>query len=504
MILDGWGYSENKEDNAILNAKTPFWDKLWKSCPKTLIDASGQGVGLPGGQMGNSEVGHVNIGSGRIVYQELTRIDREIETGDFDKNSELQIAIKRSIEFDRPLHIMGLLSSGGVHSHINHIHALIRSAHKQGVNKIYIHAFLDGRDTPPKSALKWIQETDKLLHDLGVGKIISICGRYYAMDRDNNWDRIKPAYNLIRDSIAELYSESAESALNAAYTRGESDEFVKATSMLSESEKIKLDDNDTLIFMNYRADRARQLSYSFTNDNFSGFDRITPPKCHFITLTQYAENINAPCAYPPASIKNGLGEFISSQGMTQLRIAETEKYAHVTFFFNGGIEEAFPGEDRILINSPNVATYDLKPEMSAYEVTDNIIHAIKEQKHDIIICNYANSDMVGHTGNYDAAILAIEALDICIGKVITSLKEVNGEALITADHGNADLMKDPSTGIAHTAHTVNPVPLVYVGRNAEFQLHDGRLSDIAPTILEIMNLEKPPEMSGRSLIKIKQ
>ena len=503
MILDGWGYSESKQSNAIMNAKTPYWDNLWKQYPRTLINASGKGVGLPNNQMGNSEVGHVNIGSGRVVYQELTRIDQEIDNGEFQKNVVLNNAISNSIIKNKALHIMGLLSSGGVHSHINHIKALITSAYQQGIRKIYVHAFLDGRDTPPRSALQWIKEIDALLYKLNIGKIISICGRYYAMDRDNRWDRIESAYNLITKADAHYYTETASQALQMAYDRNENDEFVKATSILIKGEKVYIEENDTLVFINFRADRARELSHAFTDENFSGFTRKYVPNCQFITLTQYSEDISAPCAYPPIKLKNGLGEYLSNQGLTQLRIAETEKYAHVTFFFNGGVEKPFPGEDRTLINSPKVATYDLQPEMSAYEVTDKMIAEIERQSYDIIICNYANSDMVGHTGNYDAAISAIEALDKCIEKVIDALKKYDGEALITADHGNADLMLNPETGVAHTAHTTNPVPLLYIGRDASFTHKDGCLADIAPTILEIMNLKQPVEMTGRSLLKIK-
>lgn len=500
LILDGWGYREEDKDNAINNANKPNWDHLWENYPHTLIDASGKDVGLPNGQMGNSEVGHVNIGSGRIVYQELSRIDNEIKDGSFAKNIELSKAIDSAIQQNKAVHIMGLLSPGGVHSHIDHIRAMISVAHKRGAQEIYVHAFLDGRDTPPQSALPWITEIDDLLQDLNVGRIASLCGRYFAMDRDSRWDRVEQAYNLLTEGEARYTATTAIKGLEQAYDRNENDEFVSATIIEDSAHPaVKVGDGDALIYMNFRADRARALAYAFANDDFDGFTRKVRPHCHFVTLTQCAEAIKAPSAYSPIMLKNVFGQYLADLGLTQLRIAETEKYAHVTFFFNGGIEQPFKGEDRILVKSPDVATYDLQPEMSAYELTDKLVGAIHSGKYNVIICNYANSDMVGHTGKYSAAIKAIEALDQCVYEVITATQEVGGEALITADHGNSDMMVDPITGKPHTAHTTNPVPLIYVGRNAEVKYNNGRLSDIAPTMLTLMGIEPPKEMTGRAL-----
>ncbi|MDA7742445.1 2,3-bisphosphoglycerate-independent phosphoglycerate mutase [Francisellaceae bacterium] len=502
LILDGWGYREEDKDNAINNAQKPFFDKLWSTYPHTLIDASGRDVGLPNGQMGNSEVGHVNIGSGRIVYQELSRIDKEIEDGAFAENPELTKAIDAAISQNKAVHLMGLLSPGGVHSHLNHIRAMIHVAARRGAKEVYVHAFLDGRDTPPRSALPWIKEINDLLHELNIGRIASICGRYFAMDRDQKWERVKAAYNLLTEGEAKFHVTSAKEGLNEAYERGENDEFVSATAITDINDNpATVNDGDALIYMNFRADRARAMAYPFANNDFTGFERKLRPNCHFVTLTQYAEGINAPKAYNPVKLTNVLGQYLADNNMTQLRIAETEKYAHVTFFFNGGIESVFEGEDRILIQSPDVATYDLQPEMSAYELTDKLTGAIESGKYDVIICNYANSDMVGHTGNYDAAIKAIEALDACLEKVIASTQKVGGEALITADHGNSDMMVDPITGKAHTAHTTNPVPLIYVGRKADILHDDGRLSDIAPTMLSLMGKTAPEEMTGRVLFE---
>ncbi|WP_395946605.1 2,3-bisphosphoglycerate-independent phosphoglycerate mutase [Caedibacter taeniospiralis] len=502
LILDGWGYREENRDNAINNAHKPNWDSIWKHSTHTLINASGLMVGLPEGQMGNSEVGHINIGSGRIVYQELTRIDKAIEDKSFFQNPVLITAVEQAISKDKAVHIMGLLSPGGVHSHEDHIVAMIELAAQQGARKVYVHAFLDGRDMPPPSALPSIKKVDRLLNDLGVGYIATVSGRYYAMDRDNRWDRVEKAYNAMTMAKAEFYAYSAERALEMAYCRNESDEFVKPTVIQKDEHKQTIEEGDSVIFMNFRSDRARQLSHVFTDANFHNFKRDSLPNVHFVTLTKYADDINATVAYAPEKLTHILGEILAGQGMTQLRIAETEKYAHVTFFFNGGQEEPFKGEDRILVPSPKVATYDLQPEMSAYEVTDKLVAAIIAQKYDVIICNYANSDMVGHTGNYDAAVKAIEALDKCLGRVSQAVKEIRGNLFITADHGNADQMVDPVTGKMHTAHTTNPVPFIYQGeKQAEILLHDGKLSDIAPTMLAVMGIKPPKEMTGRPVFR---
>lgn len=502
MILDGWGYRENDENNAINQANTPNWDRLWQENTHTLLDASGLKVGLPLGQMGNSEVGHVNIGAGRIIYQELAKIDQDIQSSKFNENTVLTGAVKNAIKNDKAVHIMGLLSPGGVHSHENHILAMIKLAHKEGAKRIYLHAFLDGRDTPPRSAKESLEKADKLLQDLNVGYIASICGRYYAMDRDNRWDRVELAYNLLTEGKGEFQANSALEALEDAYNRGENDEFVKPTAILKNNHAIKIEDDDALIFMNFRSDRARQISYALTDPNFIGFKREKTPKIRLTTLTQYADNLDSDIAYKPTDIVNSLGEYLANHNLKQLRIAETEKYAHVTFFFNGGVETIFNGEDRILVPSPKVATYDLKPEMSAFEVTEKLVDAINTEKYDVIICNYANADMVGHTGKMNAAIKAVEALDQCIGKVTEAVKSQGGETIITADHGNADLMKNNRTGMAHTAHTTSPVPCLLVSsRSMKPVISDGKLSDIAPTILNLMGLEIPAEMTGRPLFK---
>jgi 2,3-bisphosphoglycerate-independent phosphoglycerate mutase len=503
IIFDGWGHREEDKDNAINNANKPNFDHLWETCPHTLVDASGLMVGLPKGQMGNSEVGHVNLGSGRVVYQELTRIDKAIEEKTFFDNQELCQAVDEAVKENKAVHLMGLASPGGVHSHENHILAMIELAHKRGAKKVYFHAFLDGRDMPPKSAEPSLMKIDEKLKSLKVGQIISLCGRYYAMDRDNRWERTETAYNLVTDASANFeYSTSIE-ALKAAYERDETDEFVKPSVIACNGEKVTLNDGDALIYMNFRADRARSLSQPYAFDDFSQFKRNRIVKTHFVTLTEYAADLPVKVAYKPEKLVNTLGEYLAKNKMTQLRIAETEKYAHVTFFFNGGVEKPFDGEDRTLIQSPDVATYDLKPEMSAYELTDKLCDAISSDKYNVIICNYANSDMVGHTGKYDAAVKAIEALDVCLGRLIKSVKSAGGEMLITADHGNSDMMVDPITGVAHTAHTTNPVPLIYVGRDAEVINEHGVLSDIAPTMINLLGMEQPKEMTGKPIFKAK-
>ncbi|ODN43081.1 2,3-bisphosphoglycerate-independent phosphoglycerate mutase [Piscirickettsia litoralis] len=501
LVLDGWGYSIDVNSNAILNAKTPNWDRFVDDYPTTLISASGTDVGLPAGQMGNSEVGHLNLGAGRVVYQDLLRIGRDIESGAFFNNAVLTDAIDTTVNKNAAVHIMGLLSPGGVHSHEDQIEAMIDLALQRGAKKIYLHAFLDGRDTAPKSAEASLLRFEKKLIDSGKGKIASIIGRYYAMDRDQRWDRIEAAYNLITQGQAVYQAESAAQGLQAAYERDERDEFVQATRI---GDVVTLNDDDALVFMNFRADRARQLSHAFSDESFSGFTRVARPKlCAFVTLTEYATTIDSQIAYPPLALKNVLGQVLSKAGKKQLRIAETEKYAHVTFFFNGGVEDAFSGEERELIASPQVATYDLQPEMSAQELTDKLVAAIASQEFDAIICNYANADMVGHTGDYSAAVKAIEALDQCIGQVVAAGQKVGADILITADHGNAELMVNPQTGQAHTAHTSNLVPLVYVGKDATLTKEGGSLSDIAPTMLQLLDLTIPTEMTGKPLVHFK-
>ncbi|MCL1038649.1 2,3-bisphosphoglycerate-independent phosphoglycerate mutase [Shewanella submarina] len=504
LILDGWGYREDTHQNAVYHANTPVLDKLYQEYPHSLISGSGLDVGLPDGQMGNSEVGHINIGSGRIVYQELTRIGKSIQDGEFDDNPALTKAVDDAVNAGGAVHIMGLLSPGGVHSHEEHIEAMCRLAVKRGASKVYLHAFLDGRDTPPRSAKGSLEHFNQLFAELGQGRIASVVGRYYAMDRDNRWDRVEQAYDLITQGIGKYSYTNAVDALEAAYARDENDEFVAASAILDGDNKAaQLQDNDALIFMNFRADRARQITRAFINSDFDGFERKVHPAARFVMLTEYAADIDAPVAFPPSQLVNTLGEVLQNSGKTQLRISETEKYAHVTFFFNGGKEQTFEGEERTLINSPKVATYDLQPEMSSGELTDKLVEAIESAKYDVIICNYPNGDMVGHTGNFDAAVKACEAVDSSIGRVVDALQKVGGECLITADHGNAEQMVDTSTGQPHTAHTSELVPFIYVGRNASIQ-SGGRLSDIAPTMLTLMGQQVPAEMTGRPLITVEE
>ena len=501
VILDGWGYREDSSNNAINNANTPVMDALMANNPNTLISASGMDVGLPDGQMGNSEVGHTNIGAGRIVYQDLTRITKSIADGDFQTNEALVTAIDNAVAAGKAVHLMGLMSPGGVHSHEDHIYAAIELAAARGAEKIYLHCFLDGRDTPPRSAEGSLQRFDELFAKLGKGRIASLVGRYYAMDRDNNWERVEKAYDLLTAAQGDFTFDSALAGLEAAYARDENDEFVKATEIRAEGqESAAMQDGDAVLFMNYRADRARQITRTFVTD-FAGFERKVFPALNFVMLTQYAADIPLPAAFPPASLENTYGEWLSKAGKTQLRISETEKYAHVTFFFNGGVENEFAGEERQLVASPKVATYDLQPEMSSAELTDKLVAAIKSGKYDAIICNYPNGDMVGHTGVYEAAVKACEAVDECIGRVVEAIKEVDGQLLITADHGNAEMMINPETGGVHTAHTSLPVPLVYVGsKDIEF-IEGGKLSDLAPTMLALTDNEIPAEMSGQVIYK---
>lgn len=501
VILDGYGYREDQQDNAIYSAKTPVMDALWAKRPHTLIDASGLEVGLPDRQMGNSEVGHVNLGAGRIVYQDLTRLDVEIKERTFFANPVLIAAVDKAVAAGKAVHIMGLMSPGGVHSHEDHIMAMVELAAERGAEKIYLHAFLDGRDTPPRSAENSLAKFEEKFAALGKGRVASIIGRYYAMDRDNRWDRVEQAWKLLADGQGIHHADTATAALAESYVRDESDEFVKATSI---GEPVQMEDGDSVIFMNFRADRARELSHVFLDTDFSGFARERLPKLsQFVMLTQYAADLPAPSAFAPTPLVNVLGEYLANQGKTQLRIAETEKYAHVTFFFSGGREQPFVGEERILIPSPNVATYDLQPEMSAPEVTDRIVEAIEQQKYDVIVVNYANGDMVGHTGVFDAAVAAVECLDHCVDRIVTALDKVGGEALITADHGNVEQMEDECTGQAHTAHTCEPVPFIYVGKRPATMRNDGVLADVAPTMLTLMGLPIPAEMTGRSIVELK-
>ncbi|WP_114767852.1 2,3-bisphosphoglycerate-independent phosphoglycerate mutase [Vibrio rhodolitus] len=501
VILDGYGHREDTANNAIANANTPNLDKLFANHPNTLISASGMDVGLPDGQMGNSEVGHTNIGAGRIVYQDLTRITKSIADGEFVQTPALVEAIDAAVKADKAVHIMGLMSPGGVHSHEDHIYAAVEMAAERGAEKIYLHCFLDGRDTPPRSAEGSLQRFQDLFAKLGKGRVASLVGRYYAMDRDNNWDRVQVAYDLLTQAKAEFTFDTAVAGLEAAYARDENDEFVKATAIkTADQEDAIMQDGDAVIFMNYRADRARQITRTFV-PGFDGFERAVFPAINFVMLTQYAADIPLAIAFPPASLENTYGEWLSKQGQTQLRISETEKYAHVTFFFNGGVENEFAGEERQLVASPKVATYDLQPEMSSPELTDKLIAAIKSGKYDTIICNYPNPDMVGHTGVYEAAKQAIEAIDECIGRVVEAINEVDGQMLITADHGNAEMMVDPETGGIHTAHTNLPVPLVYVGSKPVEFVEGGKLSDLAPTMLSLAGLEIPAEMSGQVIVK---
>ncbi len=504
LILDGFGYSTDPDSNAILAAKKPNWDALWRDFPHTLINASEKHVGLPSMQMGNSEVGHLNIGAGRIVYQDLSRVDVAIEDGSFFTNPALSDAVEVARKNDSALHIMGLLSDGGVHSHENHIYAMLEMAAKQGLTKIYLHAFLDGRDTPPKSAAQPLAALQEKCTTLGAGKIASVTGRFYVMDRDNRWERVQPAYELLTQGNAEYSASDALSALDAAYARGESDEFVQPTSIHAADETaVTMQDGDVVIFMNFRADRAREITRALTDEDFSGFERAHIPKFgRFVTLSNYGTEFTLPCAYSPEAIHNDIGEYVAGLGLKQLRIAETEKYAHVTYFFSGGKEQPYPGEDRILVPSPKVATYDLQPEMSAFIVTEKLEEAIASRQYPLIICNYANGDMVGHSGNLPAAIKAIETLDICIGRVVKAMLAIGGEVILTADHGNAEQMMDNSTHQAHTAHTLNPVPFLYVGRPAQLT-EGGSLRDLAPSLLYMMGLSQPEEMTGHSLIKLK-
>ncbi|GAF54064.1 MULTISPECIES: 2,3-bisphosphoglycerate-independent phosphoglycerate mutase [unclassified Psychrobacter] len=514
MILDGFGHREEDKDNAIAAANMPNLDKIYQQYPHGLISASGEDVGLPDGQFGNSEVGHMNLGAGRVLYQDSTRISSELANREFYKNEALVNAVKAANERGGNVHIMGLLSDGGVHSHQDHIEGMCHSALVHGAKNVFIHCFLDGRDTPPKSADKYINRLRDYINKLnahyegGRVQIASIIGRYYAMDRDNRWDRVQKAYELITEGKADRLSTRADGAVQAAYKARETDEFVSPTTVIGRDEvPYTVNDNDALIFMNFRADRARELAQAFVlpDHEFSGFARQKQPKlAAFVMLTKYsdvlADNPKTSIAYYPTSLANTLGEYLQDQGKTQLRIAETEKYAHVTFFFSGGREEEYQGETRILVPSPDVATYDLQPEMSAPEVTDKLVEAIESGKYDVLVVNYANGDMVGHTGIFDAAVKAVEALDVCVGRIESAVRAAGGDMLITADHGNCEQMQDYESGQVHTQHTTEHVPLIYVGEQKLQVRRGGKLSDVAPTILSLMNVDAPTEMTGESLL----
>jgi 2,3-bisphosphoglycerate-independent phosphoglycerate mutase len=497
MILDGWGHREDPSDNALALAELPNWRRLWDGAPRTLIHTEGRHVGLPDGQMGNSEVGHMNLGAGRIVYQDLTRIDAAIEDGSFFANDELRAACVAAKATGGTLHVMGLMSPGGVHSHEQHIFAMLDLAAREGVARVAVHAFLDGRDMPPRSAEPSLRALQAKCDALGNAHVASVGGRYFAMDRDKRWDRMQRAWDAIVEAKAEHRATDALSALAEAYARGENDEFVAPT-IIDGAQPMT--DGDAIVFMNFRADRARQLTAAFVDPGFDGFAARRPALSRFVCLSEYDARLPASVAYPPDELRNTLGEVLAARGLTQLRIAETEKYAHVTFFFSGGREDLYPGEERILVPSPRVATYDLQPEMSCPEVTAKLVEAIASGRIDVAICNIANPDMVGHTGDLQAAIQAAQAVDVAIGAVEAAVRAVGGALLITADHGNLEMMRDPETGQPHTAHTVGPVPFVYVGPRAADLRAGGALRDVAPTILDLLGIDPPDDMSGRSLL----
>jgi 2,3-bisphosphoglycerate-independent phosphoglycerate mutase len=497
MILDGWGYREESDNNAIALADTPCWDEMWKNDPHSLIETSGAAVGLPEGQMGNSEVGHMNIGAGRIVYQDFSRISKAVEDGSFSENPRLCAAIDAACENGGTVHIMGLLSPGGVHSHDDHFIATVQLAVQRGAHSIAVHGFLDGRDTPPRSAGGSISRMQELLDSIPQAGFGSLSGRYYAMDRDKRWDRVERAYDAIAMARSEWREASAMSALEQAYARGENDEFVQPT-VIGEGSGVR--DGDAVIFINFRADRAREITMAFIDDPFDGFDRRRIQLADYVSMTEYMADSGASVAFPPSALPRLFGQELANSGLRQLRIAETEKYAHVTFFFNGGEESPFPNEERILIPSPKVATYDLKPEMSAPELTRRLVAAIRSGDFDVIICNVANPDMVGHTGSLEAAKQAVVAVDRCLAEVRSAIDEAGGEMLITADHGNIEMMMDPDSGQKHTAHTTNKVPFLYHGRPATMK-GGGSLRDIAPTMLALLGLPQPAEMTGQPLLE---
>lgn len=503
MILDGYGLNDRKDHNAVAEANTPVMDRLMKEYPFVKGNASGMAVGLPEGQMGNSEVGHLNMGAGRIVYQELTRITKEIQDGTFFENPALVKAMENCKKNDSALHIYGLVSDGGVHSHITHLYGVLEMAKKFDLEKVYVHCFLDGRDTPPTSGKGYVEQLEAEMKKLGVGKVASVCGRYYAMDRDNNYDRVELAYNALTKGEG-LKAESATAGIQASYDRDETDEFVKPTVVVENGKPVAtIQDKDSIVFINFRPDRAREITHAFCDDDFKGFERGKRLDVTYVCFSDYDPTIpNKDVAFHKIAVTNTFGEWLAAHNMTQARIAETEKYAHVTFFFNGGVEEPNKGEDRILVNSPkDVATYDLKPEMSAYEVCDKLCAAIKSEKYDVIIINFANPDMVGHTGVEAAAIKAVETVDECVGKAVDALLSVNGTMFICADHGNCEQLVDYETGAPFTAHTTNPVPFILVNYDPAYTLREGGcLADIVPTLIETMGMTKPAEMTGKSLL----
>ena len=502
MILDGYGLNESEKGNAVAEAKTPVMDQLMKEYPFVKGNASGMAVGLPEGQMGNSEVGHLNMGAGRIVYHDLTKITKAIQDGDFFENKALLSACENVKANDSSLHLMGLVSDGGVHSHIEHIYGLLELAKRQGIEKVYVHCFLDGRDTPPASGKEYVEQLEAKMKELGVGEVATVMGRYYAMDRDNRWDRVEKAYRAL------VYGEGEQAAsgpagIQASYDKDTTDEFVLPTVVMKDGKPTAtVKEKDSIIFFNFRPDRAREITRTFCDDEFTGFDRGERVKTTYVCFTEYDVTIeNKEIAFVKEEITNTFGEYLAAHGLKQARIAETEKYAHVTFFFNGGVEEPNEGEDRILVKSPKVATYDLKPEMSAYEVCDKLTEAIRSGKYDVIIINFANPDMVGHTGVEAAAIKAIEAVDECVGKAVAAIKEVDGQMFICADHGNAEQLIDDETGEPFTAHTTNPVPFILVNADPAYRLREGGcLADIAPTLIQLMGMEQPKEMTGKSLL----
>lgn len=504
MILDGWGISETREGNAVAMAVKPYYDALVDRFPSATLITSGEHVGLPGGQMGNSEVGHLNIGAGRIVYQELTRINKAIKKGEFQANAVLNEAMQYALKEGKALHFLGLLSDGGVHSHIEHLYALLEMARDRGLQKVYVHTLLDGRDVPPANAREYINALEEKMRKLGIGRIATVSGRYYTMDRDNRWDRVEKAYKAMAAGEGRK-ARLAMEALEKAYELKITDEFVEPTVIVDDmGEPVgRINPGDSVIMYNFRADRARQISHAFVDREFTPFIRpggyLEP---HYVCFTQYDIALEAPVAFLPQNLDNTLGEVVSKAGLEQLRIAETEKYAHVTFFFNGGIEKAYPGEERILIDSPKVATYNMQPEMSACQVSNKVVEKIRQSDYDLIVLNYANADMVGHTGQLKACVLAIETVDTCMGQVVEAVLNKGGAVVITADHGNAESMMDIETNQPLTAHTSNRVPIILAGNElGTIQLRDGSLEDVAPTVLELMGLEKPKEMTGKSLIK---
>lgn len=502
MILDGYGLNENTTGNAVAEGKTPVMDKLMAEYPFVHGNASGMSVGLPDGQMGNSEVGHLNMGAGRIVYQDLTKITKSIQDGDFFENKALLAACENVKKNDSALHLYGLVSDGGVHSHNSHIYGLLELAKRQGIEKVYVHCFLDGRDTPPASGKEYVEQLEEKMKEIGVGQVASVIGRYYVMDRDNRWERVEKAYRALVFGEGEK-AESAPAGIQASYDKEVTDEFVLPTVVMKDGAPVAtIKDNDSIIFFNFRPDRAREITRAFCDDGFTGFDRGDRVKTTYVCFTEYDVTIpNKQVAFVKEEITNTFGEYLAANGLKQARIAETEKYAHVTFFFNGGVEEPNEGEERILVNSPKVATYDLKPEMSAYEVCDKLVEAIKSESYDVIIINFANPDMVGHTGVENAAIKAIEAVDECVGKAVEAVKAVDGQMFVCADHGNAEQLIDEETGEPFTAHTTNPVPFILVNADPSYKLREGGcLADIAPTLIDLMGMEQPKEMTGKSLL----